>query len=190
MTCIPSTFTGCNMNTIQNKSLRILAAIAVGAVLTGGLVSTASAAPDNGQKMEHDWARHRQEQMKARLAKASERLGIQPAQQNAWQAYADAVERPVGGFHKDPNAPTDAASIARRRADIAADHAAKQVKIAEATSALQTVLTPEQRQKFDQMVKHADRHGHRGWPHHNEHHGDMRQSNGSQPAAPAAPAYQ
>lgn len=173
------------MKTMKCRSLRMLATVAVAAMLATGFASAAST-PDGDQKTGRDWAQHRQEWLKARMAKAAEHLGIQPTQQDAWQAYAKAIERPVGGFHEDPNAPTDAASIAHRRADMAADHAAKMVKIAEATSALQAVLTPEQRQKFDKMVKHA----HRGWARHYGHDGAMRQSGGGQAAASSAPAYQ
>jgi hypothetical protein len=159
------------MQTIQRSNLRTLTALAAGTVLTIGLQMTASAATPEGavpahggQKMERDWAGHRQEQMAARLAKAAERLGIQPAQQTAWQAYVNAIESPLGNAHK-PHEPhemaTDAASIARHRADIAAAYAAKMMNVAETTASLQAVLTPEQQQTFDKMVKHAQHH-HRG----------------------------
>lgn len=175
------------MQTIQRKSLRTLAALAAGTVLTIGLHMTASAAtPENttpahgNQKMEHDWARHRQEQMKARLTKAAERLGIQPAQQAAWQAYANAIESPLGNGRKPHEAPTDAAGIARQRADIAAAYAAKMMNIAEATASLQAVLTPEQQQKFDKMVRHAQHRGHRGWqrPHSPQHDNAQQRNDG------------
>ncbi len=176
------------MKTLQIKPLRMLAALAVGAVLATGFAATASAAPDGSQKMEHDWARHRQERVKARLAKTAERLGIQASQQSAWQAYTAAVESPAGDFHAGKNTPADAAGIARRRADMAAGHAAKLARIAEATAVLQAVLTPEQRRIFDRMAQHAHRRGHR---HHDGHRQSAQTGVQKSPAGlPAAPAYQ
>ena len=189
------------MKTIQNpafrKALRFFTAFAISATLTAGFNMAASAAPDTHQKMEKDWAQHRQEMIKARLAKAAERLAIQPQQQGAWQAYADAVSSPIAGVHFDRSAPKDAASVARRHADFAAAHAAKLAKIADATASLQALLTPDQRVKFDKMVQFQHRHGHHGWHHeHGEpHHGGPRDG-GVPPASPAAgaqppvPAYQ
>jgi hypothetical protein len=189
------------MKTIQTtafrKSLRFFTAFAISAALTAGFNVAASAAPDTHPKMEKDWAQHRQDMIKARLAKAAERLQIQAQQQGAWQAYADAVSSPIAGFHPDRNAPQDAASIAHRRADMAAGHAAKLAKVADATAALQAVLTPDQRVKFDKMVKFQHRHEHHGWHHGHDapHHGGPRDG-GVPPAAPAAgaqppvPAYQ
>lgn len=153
----------------QRKSIRPAAAFATfaaGIALTLGMQMTANAADaappgpaHEAHRMEHDWARHRQEWMKKRLDKAAERLGIQPSQREAWQAYANAVESPAGNVGKPADQPVDAAGIARRRADFAAAHAARMMNIAEATARLQDVLTPEQRQKFDRMVAHAHRPG-------------------------------
>lgn len=159
-----------------------LVTVAVGIVLTFGMQMTASAAdtvpsappPHDAHKMEHDWARHRQEWMKKRLEKAAERLGIQSSQQEARQAYANAVESPLGnGNAGKADRPTDAAGIARLRADFAAAHAARMMNIANATARLQDMLTPEQQKKFNRMVAHAyrpasrhasdERDGHEGY---------------------------
>lgn len=187
------------MQTMQRKPLRTLAALAAGTVLAIGFHMTASAAtPENAtpeqhdhQNMQHDWAHHRQEQMKAHLAKAAEHLNIQPAQQAAWQAYVNAIESPVGDARKPHEMATDAAGIARHRADIAAGFAAKMMNIAEATASLQAVLTPEQQQKFNKMVKHAWHHDHRGWHRHDHslQHDDAQQS-GSKSGANQPATYQ
>lgn len=148
------------------------ATVAAGIALTCSMQTAASAADaappaplHDTRKMDttgRDWARHRQEWMKKRLEKAAEHLGIQSSQQEAWQAYVNAIESPVGNAGHDGkrvDQPTDAAGIARRRADFAAAHAAKMMNIANATVRLQDVLTPEQRQKFDRMVAHVHRSG-------------------------------
>lgn len=179
------------MQTIQLKPLRALATLAVGTVLAIGFHLTSSAAtPDSAatmhgdHKMEHDWARHRQEKMKERLAKAAERLGIQPEQQSAWQAYANAVESPLGNDRNAHEAASDAAGIARHRADFAAAYAAKMMNVAETTASLQAVLTPDQQQKFTRMVQHEQHRGHRGWHRpHSPQHDNAQQSDAAQPTA-------
>lgn len=161
----------------QRKSFRPFAAplatVVAGIVLAFGMQATANAAdaappapPHDAHKMEHDWARHRQEWMKKRLEKAAEHLGIQPSQQEAWQAYVNAIESPIGNGDagKPADRPTDAAGIARLRADFAAAHAARMMNIANATARLQDVLTPEQQKKFNRMVAHAHRPGPRHAP--------------------------
>ncbi|HWU98133.1 MAG TPA: Spy/CpxP family protein refolding chaperone [Oxalicibacterium sp.] len=180
------------MQTIQRKPFRMLAALGAGTVLTFGVQMTAAAAPlenavttQDNTKMEHDWARHRQEQMKTRLAKAAEHLRIQPNQQAAWEAYANAIESPIGNAQKADQGPTDAAGIARHRADIAAAYAAKMMNIAETTASLQAVLTPEQQRKFDEMVRHARHGGDRDWRHpHASLHGNATQRNDAQTVSP------
>ena len=163
-----------------------LATVAVGIVLTFGMQMTASAAdtvpsappPHDAHKMEHDWASHRQEWMKKRLEKAAERLGIESSQQEAWQAYANAIESPLGNGDagKPADRPTDAAGIARLRADFAAAHAARMMNIANATARLQDVLTPEQQKKFNHMVAHAHRPASRHAPDERDGHEGHRPS--------------
>ncbi|HWT71811.1 MAG TPA: Spy/CpxP family protein refolding chaperone [Oxalicibacterium sp.] len=137
--------------------LRAFLAGTASAVLTFALASPASAASDAHSKMAHNWA-ERQAHLQAHLAKEADHLGITAAQQAQWQAYANAVESPTGNVHKLPP-DADAASIVRQRADMAAGHAAKLVRIADAAAALQAVLTQEQRGTFARMVRHAGPHG-------------------------------
>jgi cell pole-organizing protein PopZ len=147
---------------------RMLAALAIGATLMSGLALPASAAapsPSAADQGRQEWIRHRQQQLKVRLAKMAERLEIKSSQQAAWQIYASAyeamMERPAG----KPETNTDAASLARMRADGAAEHARRLAQIADATARLQQVLTPDQRKTLDQMAQHFSRHGHRWGPH-------------------------
>lgn len=136
--------------------LRAFLAGTTSAVLTFALASPASAASDAHSKMAHNWAGH-QAHLQAHLAKEAEHLGITAAQQAQWQAYASAVESRIGNMRGLPP-DADAVSIARQRADIAAGRAAKMLQIADATAALQAVLTPEQRGTFTRMVRHAGPH--------------------------------
>lgn len=179
------------MNTMTRPSFRMLATLAAGTLLTIGLNTTALSAPpppDEGARpmTPHDRMQHRQEWLQARLAKQAEHLQIQPAQQEAWQAYVNAVESPIGNIQAPQQKPTDAAGVARRRADFAAGYAAKMMNIASATEALQTVLTPEQQQKFDRMVMHEGRRGHAGWHRpHPAQHGPMHEGMHDTDAPPA-----
>jgi hypothetical protein len=148
--------------------IRILAAVAISATLMTGLTSPtwAAAAPGANEQMKQEWTRHRQSMLRARLAKVAERLEIKSSQQGAWQAYARTVESIFDNQTKRPDVNVDAATIARYRADVAADRARKAAQIADATAKLQEVLTPDQRQTFNQIVQRAH---HRG--HHGERHG-------------------
>jgi hypothetical protein len=153
----PSPSQDANMKKNHIPILRAVLAGTASAVLTFALASPASAASDAHSKMAHNWAEH-QAHLQAHLAKEAERLGITASQQAQWQAYANAVESPIGNMHRLPP-DADAVSITRQRADMAAGHAAKLVRIADATATLQAVLTPEQRGTFARMVRHAGPHG-------------------------------
>ncbi|HEX2603190.1 MAG TPA: Spy/CpxP family protein refolding chaperone [Oxalicibacterium sp.] len=144
--------------------LRALAAGTISAVLTFAFAPQASAAPgaDDHTEMAHNssdarWADH-QAKLQAHLDQAEKRLGINAAQQPQWDALVKAIESPIGERHRLPP-DADAATITRQRADIAAGHAAKLARIADATAALQAVLTPEQQRKLAQMARHAGPHG-------------------------------
>jgi Spy/CpxP family protein refolding chaperone len=157
------------MKPIRINSLRIMAAIAISAALITGVTSTAWANPASHEEMKQNWAKHRQEWIKARLAKMADRLEIKSSQQAAWQAYVKVVEAPVDIAAKKPDAPADAATIVRARADFAAARAKKMAQVADATTKLQEVLTPEQRKTFDQMVQHALHRGQHRMMHRDHH---------------------
>lgn len=152
------------MNKKTIPVLRAVIAGAISAVLTFAFTPQASAAPgaDDHTKMAHNWAgphgAEHQAQLQARLDQAAKHLGINAAQQPQWDAYVKAVESPFGEMHRLPP-DADAATIARQRADIAAGHAAKLARIADATAALQAVLAPEQQHALALMVRHAGPHG-------------------------------
>lgn len=169
----------------KRATLRALAGAAVSACLvaTIGLVSSSAAEPakpaapmDEGAAMHgmHDamgqrWTQH----VQAHLDKLAERMEIKASQEAAWQKFSAAFQtnmslhgmmgHPPGheGGHETPAA--DAAALARQQADRAWDHAQKLTQLADATAALQQVLTPEQRLVFDEAARHfIHEHGEHG----------------------------
>jgi hypothetical protein len=152
---------------------RVMAAVAIAAATICCIAPYANAAATNtSETASQEWARHRQEEIKIRVAKIANRLEIRSSQQNAWQAYANALTATMDSqFHKQ-QANMDAASIVRQRADAAAETARKLAQLADATARLQEVLAPDQRKTFDQIVQHAGHHRHFGFHHHDQedHH--------------------
>jgi hypothetical protein len=160
---------------MNKKTIPLLRAIIAGtisAVLTFAFASPATAAgcPDDHPKMAHNWDEHgeagQREHLQAHLDKEAKRLDLNAAQRPQWDAYVKALASPIGEIHRLPP-DADAATIARQRADFAAAHAAKLARIADATAALQAVLTPEQQHRLARMVRHAGPHD---W--HRMHGGD------------------
>ena len=127
---------------------------------------TTSTAPS---EVKQDWAKQRQEWFKHYTDRLADRLEIKASQQNAWQAYTKALETATEHAGTKPEIKTDAASIARLHADMAAARAQKLAQIADATAKLQEVLSPEQRKTLDQIAAHGGRHGHHF---HDREHGD------------------
>jgi pyruvate/2-oxoglutarate dehydrogenase complex dihydrolipoamide acyltransferase (E2) component len=141
------------MNNNDRPLLRACAAGALSALLAFAFTSPATAAPDGRPKMEDNWGGHPARRA-AHLEQDAQRLHIQPAQQTQWQAYASAMQSEAG-MPMRPAMDADAVTVARQRADLAAAHAAKLAKVADATAALQSVLTPAQRATFADLVRHG-----------------------------------
>lgn len=145
----------------------MLVAASVAIALGAGLVAGASAAgPSSGDEAAmHQQHRmeHMQMKMKERTAKMASRLEIKASQQGAWAEYVKARESMWANPPVRPARDADAATIARSRADFAADMARKLAVVSDATAKLQAVLAPEQRKVLDEMARKG---GHRG------HHGD------------------
>ncbi len=160
------------MITLQKKSLRSLriAAAALSVVLLAGsaaVVWAVPAAPDAKQGSSQDWAKERHERFKHFADRMADRLEIKASQQAAWQAFTKSLEAAMEPPAKKAEQKTDAASIARMRADMAAVHAQKLAQIADATAKLQEVLSPDQRTTLDQMAARFGEHhgGHRFFHH-------------------------
>jgi Spy/CpxP family protein refolding chaperone len=145
----------------------VLATAGLALALSAGWMATVSAAePAGGEEAAmHQKHRmeHRQMKMKARIAKMASRLEIKASQQAAWGDYVKAREAMWANMPARPPRDADAGTIARSRADFAADMARKLAVVSDATAKLQAVLTPDQRKVLDEMAR---RSGHRG------HHGD------------------
>jgi hypothetical protein len=146
---------------IRNNFAHLLAAAAVSISLMTSSSSPVFAAPAAPNEVKQDWAKQRQEWLKNRIDRLADRLEIKASQQGAWQAYVKTLEAVTEPPAKRPETKSDAASIARLHADLAAGRAQKLAQIADATAKLQEVLTPDQRKTLDQVVVRA---GHR-WQH-------------------------
>jgi hypothetical protein len=150
--------------TIRKNSVRLLVLAALGSValsFSTAPVLAAGTAPAASNEAKQDWAKQRQEWFKHVTDRMADRLEIKASQQNAWQAYTKALEAATEHAAMKPEIKTDAASIARLHAELAAAHAQKLAQIADATAKLQEVLGPEQRKTLDQMAAHGrGRHGH------------------------------
>lgn len=146
---------------------RITCGVAVAAIAASLVVLPAPAFSQSaGTGAAGQQATERQERFRAhvqaRLQRMAERLEITPGQQSAWDAYTKTVEDTLQTKRARPPANADAASLLRFRAEMAADHAQRLTQLADATAALQDVLTPEQRQTLDEMARHKGRGMHGG----------------------------
>jgi Spy/CpxP family protein refolding chaperone len=152
----------------------VLAAATLAVALSAGWMATVSAAAPAGGEEAAMHQKHRMEhmqmRMKARIAKMASRLEIKASQQAAWGDYVKARESMWANLPARPGRDADAATIARSRADFAADMARKLAVVSDATAKLQAVLTPEQRKVFDEMARRSGHRGDRGGRH--GHHGD------------------
>jgi len=107
---------------------------------------------------------HARDRMQARLDRTAQRLAVTPAQQPAWDDYANTVKGLFGVGWNRPAADADAATLARWRAERAAEHAQKLSQLADATARLQQALTPEQRKTLDELARRGvDGGARRGW---------------------------
>lgn len=159
------------------------AKLASGAFFFAVLLGSALAA-DPGLNRGEQRAQHRQEWVRVKLEKDANRLEIKASQQAAWQAYASARTAFAERAFSRPAPEADAATIAKARAERAADRARKLTVLADATTKLEAVLSPEQRSTLDQIVRsshhrapHHYRHGNREWRHGQEGSRDEGQGN-------------
>jgi hypothetical protein len=98
----------------------------------------------------------------ARLQALAHRLDINPSQQAAWQGFATAVQSMREPVPTAESTETDAAAIVRLRANSANEHARRLSQLADAVGKLQTVLSPDQRQRFNEFAQ-------KRWQHHRRH---------------------
>jgi len=154
------------LRTVRQLALAGCTAFAVAAV---GLVSSSAAEPSGAESAQHEagpyheamakkWAEH----LQMRLDRLSERLEIKASQQAVWQKFAAAFKETMGEHammgHPDMDGKgpgeLDAATLARRHAEHAEQHAQKLAQLADATAALQQSLSADQRLVFDEVARH------------------------------------
>ena len=155
------------MNSRIAKSAAALAAAGLAFALSAGWVAAQPAGPGGGRTDEAAMHRqhrmeHMQMMMKKRTEKMASRLEIKASQQGPWTDYVRAREAMMANLPARPGRDADAATIARARADFAADMARKLAVVSDATAKLQAVLAPEQRKVFDEMARRSGRRGHHG----------------------------
>jgi hypothetical protein len=149
-----------------------VAAFIVTALSAGWMsgVSAQTSAPADRSAMHQQHRMERmQMKMKERTARMASRLEIKASQQGAWADYVKARESVFANRPARPARDADAATIARARADFAADRARKAAVISDATAKLQAVLTADQRKVFDEMARRGGHRGMRG-PHGSRGH--------------------
>lgn len=173
---------------------RLAVVVCLGVSVAAWAADNVAGAPPAKTEAKQDWARHREEMVKHMTERMAARLEIKASQQAAWQAYTKTLESAFAPPPAKPDGKTDAASITRAHADMAALRAQKLAQIADATAKLQEVLTPDQRKTLDQMVEHAmhrrmhgfhqgfagmaHRHGDEGWGHGEQSGRDGHDSHG------------
>jgi hypothetical protein len=155
---------------INTTRLLVLTVFGISALSFSAAPTWAAATPADTKEAHQDWAKQRQEWFKHAMDRMADRLEIKASQQNAWQAYTKVLDAAMTPPARNAETKSDAASITRLHADMAAMRAQKLAQVADATAKFQEVLGPEQRQTFDQIVAHfAHRHAHRF---HGDHHGE------------------
>jgi hypothetical protein len=127
--------------------------IVAGLILISTLSSAVMATSDGYSDSRKPSAEKIHEQMHQMLDKLAARLEIKASQQGAWEEFSKSIEFLPEQHINNPSDEADAASIAKYRADRAADFAKKLAKIADATAKLQAVLSDDQRKILNQVSR-------------------------------------
>lgn len=161
-----------NRSNMMKRRNQIAAAL-LGAGFALALAAPASAQPgwDHGpREMTPEMQQRMQTRQQQRLDRMAQRLEIKPSQQEAWQAYAKARQELFAARPAAPARDADAATLARYRADRAAEMAQRLAALADATAKLQGVLEPAQAKTLAELTRRpvgdgdgwGKRHGGRG----------------------------
>ncbi len=152
------------MNAFHKSARRALAVASVAAGLLGGLyifpAAAAEKTPAAAESMHSELAQHVAKHVQMRLDELAARLQIKASQEQAWQAFSTAY-RDLVTAHLAQREQTlagapdmDAAALARKHADWAADHAQKLARLADATAKLQQALEADQRLVLNEVARH------------------------------------
>jgi len=158
---------------------RALAAAGVAAGLLGALsiipATAAEKTPPAAESMHSELAQRITKHLQMRLDDLAARLQIKASQEPVWQAFSAAYRdlistRVAQGEQAVAVAPdVDAAALARKHADWAADHAQKLARLADATAKLQQSLDADQRLVLNEVARHYAQE-HFSFGHMQEHH--------------------
>lgn len=129
------------------------------------------------------YKRYEEDRTQAQLNLWASQLNIQERQQPQWTSYCSAVKNMATlRFTMKPPAPNaDAATFEQFQAQQAMQRAEAMSVLSDATTRLQSVLTPDQQTKFNNLVHPNFAYGYynnqgnvyygRGWGHHGGHRG-------------------
>ena len=162
------------MTTTSYKSFHALPAAIISAAVMAIGYSTAWADHMGAGDQKPACAEQQHGSINNRLDKVEERLEINASQQAAWEAYAKAYRALAEQHAKKPDQNTDAATFANYRAEIAMEIAKKLSQVADATAKLQAVLSDDQRNIFNRIVRHQRHKGHE-WHRQQSHNGDREE---------------
>lgn len=151
------------MIALNRSAARALAAVSVAAGLMTALGAAPSAAaekaPASVAPTPSEAAQPFTKQLQAHLDELAARLEIKASQEPAWQAFSEAYRDVIATLLGQRQAASrgaselDAAALARRRADWAAENAQKLERLAQATAKLQQSLNPEQRLVLNEVAR-------------------------------------
>jgi len=144
------------------RASRALAAAALAASLITVMApvpsSAAQAAPASVAPAQDEMAQRYAKHLQAHLDQLAARLEIKASQEPAWQAFSaafrDVMSARLAERERAAAADADAASLARRHAERAADHAQKLAQLADATAKLQQGLSADQRLVLNEVAQH------------------------------------
>jgi hypothetical protein len=126
-------------------------------VLALALVAPVVYAEAPATPAQQDFRAHYTEHVQKQLSHLAALLKLQPNQQAAWQAFAQARQAEIPAMKRPPE-DANAVELAKFRADRATEMAQHMTQTSQAMAGLWAVLTPDQRMTFDRMTQREMMH--------------------------------
>jgi hypothetical protein len=152
------------MKTYRKHLITALSALTLGAAALGAHAQTA----DHGAQHQKPTPEQRAQFRAQRIAKLHDELKITPAQENAWNAFVNAMQPPAHQQHDraawaNLTAPERMAKMIERQKQRTAALEQRQASL----NTFYSVLSADQKKTFDEKAAHFGRGhgGHRGWQH-------------------------
>jgi hypothetical protein len=140
------------MNHTKPSLSQSVLAICLGAIAMGTTLPTLADETSGSAPADHRQA-CQQDRMRLVLARMADRLEIKPSQMKAWKDFsATFAALPDSEMHRPPR-DGDAAQLLQYRAERARGMSEKLTMLAQAASALQAVLSPEQKEVLNEIVR-------------------------------------